>query len=159
MNEMVFWAFCDELEKIAAKIPVMHGTSGRWAVLRPRVGAAIGKRDPNEAALFLATKRRSSVSGVAGFAHEAVKARGGEPVIGLAKVDTKKGWTARTLTDWGKKNLGSLEDARDLVAELDENPTRERRKEIWQAVQKGVGSWTNPSNPAATAKPFRYRPA
>lgn len=78
-------------------------------------------------------------------------------MIARGKMDTKKGWQPRQLTSWGRANIGSVDDAKDLVDELDAEPSRERRGEIWRLLQKGTGSWTN-RDPEAVLRPSSYRP-
>lgn len=135
-------AFGDELEKIAAKIPFIHGTSAKLKVLKPAVGSAVLKNDPNARAVYTAMRSRPKMRGIQRFAEEASRARGGVPTIASGKMDTKKGWAPFNLTAWGKQNIGAVEDARDLVDELD-TAKGDRRGEIWRTLHKGIGSWRN----------------
>ena len=153
-------AFSDELEKIAARIPFIHGTSGARSVLKPAVGASILQNDPNARAVYTAMSSRPKRKGIARFAEEAARARGGTPTIASGKMDTKKGWMPFNLTSWGKKNIGDVDDARDLVSELD-TATGERRGEIWRTIHKGIGSWRNDDLSATlrVAKNKALRPA
>lgn len=127
-----------------------------WDVLRPAVGATVLKNDPNPRAVYLAMKNSKKLDGIAQFAREAVKAKGGTPVVAHAKVDTAKGWLPRGLTEWGKKNIGTLDQAHDLVRELDQGAVEPRRGEIWKTLHKGTGAWAN-EDPLATVKPSMYQ--
>jgi hypothetical protein len=148
-------AFIDELEKIAVKIPFIHGTSGRWPILLPGIGKPILSNDPNPRAVYTATKNRRQLRHVEQFAHSAVRRRGGEPTIIYGKMDTKKGWRPRLLTEWGKKNIGTIEDANHLLDEL-ETASEPRRGEIWRTLQRGVGSWRN-QDLRASLRPTKYK--
>src|ERR1019366_6985409 len=102
-------ACCDELEKIAIKVPFIHGTSGRWKELAPAVGAPNLASDPNARAVYTAMKARAKVPGIENFARESQRRRGGEAVVAHGKMDTAKGWAPFNLTPWGKKNVGTAE--------------------------------------------------
>lgn len=151
-------AFADELEKIAAKVPVIHGTSGRWDVLKPAVSPTVLERDPNAQAVYVASDVFGKHRGISDFAHSAAKRHGGEPVIAHAKIDTKKGWMPFNLTPWGTKNIGDVDDARALVEELDTIPDRAGRGEIWKKLNLGIGSWRN-DDLSAELKPSHYTDA
>lgn len=138
----MFNAFRDELEKIAVKVPFLHGTSQKLKMLKPGVGSSILKNDPNARAVYTAMKSRPKMKGIQQFAHEATRARGGAPTVVMGKMDTKKGWMPFNLTAWGKQNIGSVDDARDLIDEL-ETAKGKRRGEIWRTLHKGIGSWRN----------------
>lgn len=150
-------AFADELSKIAVNVPIIHGTSGMWDVLKPAIGSTVLKNDPNSRAVYVAMKNSKKMEGIAQFAREAVKAKGGTPLVAHAKVNTQQGWLPRGLTEWGKKNIGSLDQAHDMVHELDQGAAGPRRGEIWRALHKGTGAWAN-VDPAAEVKPAFYRP-
>lgn len=152
-----FDAFADELTKIAAKVPFIHGTAGRWAMLKPGVGATVLKNDPNPRAVYTAMKNRAKLPSISRFAQEAEKARGGEAVVAHGKMDTKKGWRPTQLTPWGQKNIGSVEDAHALISELDAGASGKRRGEIWRALHRGTGAWANELDAGATLKPSKYR--
>lgn len=150
-------AFVDELQKIAAKVPFIHGTAGKWPVLKPGVGSTILKNDPNPRAVYTAMKNRNKLPSIERFALEAERSRGLPAAIAHGKMDTKKGWRPSQLTPWGKANIGSLEDAHALVEELDAGAVGARRGEIWRALHKGTGAWAN-LDPSATLKPTSYVP-
>lgn len=154
---MAVRVFGAELTKIAAKVPFIHGTSGPWPVLAPGVGGTILKSDPNARAVYTAMKSRGKIRGIEQFAREAVDRRGGTPVIAHGKMDTNKGWSPFNLTVWGKKNIGTADDAHALVQELD-SAVEPRRGEIWRTLHQGVGSWRNNENLEATLKPSKYVP-
>lgn len=103
-------------------------------------------------------QNRKKLENISQFASEAAAAKGGTPMVAHAKIDTKKGWLPFGLTDWGKKNIGSLEDAQELVGELDAGAVGARRGEIWKALHKGTGSWRN-QDLSTTLKPTNYTPA
>jgi len=151
----VLRACANELHKIAAMVPVQHGTSQAWDVLRAGVGKTVLKNDPNPRAVWMSMRNSRLTPSISQFAHEAARAKDGKPLIAQAKVDTKKGWRPRALTEWGRKNIGSLEDAHDLVDELDSGATGTRRGEIWKSLHMGTGSWAN-ADPSTVVKPARY---
>jgi len=152
----VLRAFSLELQKLAVRVPVAHGTNSRWEVLRPGVGETIASRDPNPRAVYVGTSTRGlRGGGLAAFARQAVRKRGGEAVLALARIDTEKGWRPRGLTEWGRKNIGSLEDAEDLVAQLDEGLRGAERARAWKAISRGVGAWVN-EDLATVLRPIRY---
>ena len=144
-------SFADELEKIAAKVPFIHGTHKRLRVLQPGIGVANAANDPNPRAVYAAMRGRAKRVGIARFAEEAVVKRGGTPTIASGKMDTKKGWLPSQLTAWGKKRLGLVEDAQDLARELDHAPDKRARGKIWEQLNRGVGSWRN-VDPSASLK-------
>lgn len=141
--------------KIAVRIPVIHGTSGRWDVLKPGIGNTVLRNDPNPRAVYVGTANRKIRTGIDRFAREAVTSRGGEAVRAHAKIDTKKGWGARTLTAWGRENIGDVDDIQAIIDELDSGINGPRRGELWQKIQRGVGSWVN-EDPTTTVRPNRY---
>jgi hypothetical protein len=151
-----FSAFTDELQKIAANVPVIHGTSGEWDVLKPAVSQTILKNDPNPPAVHVSMNNSAKLPQIENFAHQAVAKRGGTPVVAHAKVDTKKGWLPTALTPKGKLTIGSIEDAHALIDELDSGATGARRGEIWKLLQQGTGMWRN-NDAATTLKPAFYK--
>ena len=100
-------------------------------------------------------KSRRKLTGIGQFARESAHARGGTPTIALGKMDTRKGWVPSQLTRWGKKNIGSVDDAKDLVVEL-ETAAGARRGVIWRMLHKGTGAWRN-ENIGATLRPTAFR--
>lgn len=150
MDKYVLDAFYDELEKIAAKVPFIHGTHASFKVLKPGIGKSILRSDPNPRAVYTAMRGRKKLEGIKEFANKAVAARKGVPTIASGKMDTRKGWKPTVLTEWGRKNIGEVDDAWDLVDELDA-ATGKRRGEIWRMLNKGTGRWSN-EDPAAILK-------
>lgn len=150
-------SFAEELEKTAAKVPFIHGTSGKWDVLAPGIGPTVLRGDPNARAVYTAMKSRTKLPGVQSFAEEAARARGGEPMVAHGKMDTRKGWLPFQLSAWGRKNIGDIDAAHELVSRLDTTPKADRGK-IWETLHRGVGSWRN-QDPGATLTPTRYVPA
>ncbi len=149
-------SFFNELEKLAVKIPVMHGTNGRWTMLRAAAQSRVRGVDPNPQLVYVATAGRARRNATETFAHAAAKAHGGSPVIGEAKIDTAKGWIPHQLTAWGKKEIGTPEDAVDLVSSLDRLPKgAPERGALWQAINKGIGSWKHPER-SATLRIRKY---
>lgn len=142
LSQAMLSAFGNELEKIAVKIPFIHGTSSRLKVLKPSVGPSVLRNDPNARAVYTAMSSRPKAKGIKRFAEEASRSRGGTPTVASGKMDTKKGWAPFNLTAWGKQNIGSVDDARDLLDEL-EAAKGTRRGEIWKSLHKGIGSWRN----------------
>jgi hypothetical protein len=134
----------DNLIKLSARIPVIHGTSGRWSALKAAVRSKINPTDPNPQLIYMATAGRARKKGVENFARSAAES-GGVPVIALAKIDTAEGWLPHQLTAWGKKEIGSPLEAADLVRELDTLPKGSpARGQLWQTIQRGIGSWKHP---------------
>ena len=130
--------------KIAAKIPVVHGTFSHFETLKPAASEKVVRSDPNPQGVYVATRRRAALPLVAQFARDASQRHGGAATIAHAKIDTAKGWIPHQLTEWGKKHIGDLDEAEDLVASLDEaGLSAKERGEAWQSVQKGIGSWKN----------------
>jgi hypothetical protein len=148
-------SFADELTKLAAKVPFVHGTFARHPVLKAGVGRAVLKNDPNPRAVYVGMKNRAKTKSVRGFAADSVKSRGGKPLVAHGKIDTEKGWAPAQLTAWGKKNIGGIDDARDLVDEL-ATAKGARRGEIWRMLQKGTGQWRN-DNLATSLRPSKYK--
>jgi hypothetical protein len=149
--------FIDELCKLAARVPFLHGTSAAHGLLQPGVGRTVLKTDPNPRAVYTAMKNRRVQPHIAQFARDAVRERGGRPLLAVGKMDTKKGWRPSQLNAWGKKHIGSLDDAHALVDEL-ETAVGPRRGQIWRLLQQGTGSWRN-LDLAAPLKPAGYRSA
>lgn len=148
--------FADELLKTAAKVRLMHGTSGTWRKLRSGVGDPLVPHEANARGVYGVTAGRGArEAGVSRFAREAVKSRGGKPSVAYYKGDTRKGLEPRKLSPWGEKNIGDIDDAKDLVDEL-ETATGARRGEVWRTLNKGVGSWRN-LRPGHVEKPMYYR--
>ena len=143
MNPLWWAAFADELVKLAVKVPVIHGTSGAWKKLTPGVGPSILSGDPNPRAVYVAMKNVDKLPGISQFAEEAARARNGVPTIAHTKIDTQKGWGPRSLTEWGRKHIGSRDDAHALIEELDGGVAEPRRGEIWEMLQRGTGAWVN----------------
>lgn len=148
-------SFLDELVKMAAKVPFLHGTFGKHKVLKAGIGKTVLKNDPNPRAVYVSMRNKDKKKLIRRFAGESVKSRGGTPLVAHGKVDTKKGWAPSQLNQWGKKNIGNLDDARDLVDELD-TAVGPRRGEIWKMLQKGTGQWRN-DNPATSLRPSKYK--
>lgn len=149
-------AFVDELEKIAANVPVIHGTNGEWDVLKPPVSKTVLESDPNERAVHVGMRNSAKQGPIENFAQQAVAKRGGEPVVAHAKVDTKKGWRPTSLTLKGKQTIGGIEEAHALIDELDGGAAGTRRGEIWKLLQQGTGMWRN-NDPLTTLKPAFYK--
>ena len=155
-------AFFDEMGKIAARMRVMHGSNAAYKTLKPRSAtgkSAVLATDPNMAAVYMATKRRSAKGGVKAFASRAAQRHGGAPHIGITKVDTKKGWRPHSITTWAKKEGYGLEDLTDMAEDLDApGTTKSSRGELWKMLNRGVGAWRN-VNPAAEVKGLKWRRA
>lgn len=159
MDASVLLSFMDELSKIAVRVPFIHGTSGRWPVLQPGIGSTILKNDPNPRAVYTAVPSRRTLERVRDFAHSAQDARGGEAVVAAGKMDTADGWMPSTLSDWGRRNIGSVEKLQDLVLSLDDIADKKARGKVWEQVQRGSGRWNNELNGGATLRPIKYVPA
>ena len=142
--------------KLAVRIKAMHGTNGTWKTMVSGHGKPILASDPNPRGLYTATARRAAEKPISGFAHSAVKARGGTPTIASGKIDTAKGWAPHTLTAWGKQNIGELDDAKDLLATLETAPAANRGA-LWEKIQRGIGAWHN-YVPGAVWTPSKFRP-
>lgn len=127
------------LVKLAIKVPVAHGTSGPWKKLKV-VGSPILKSDPNPRGIYVATDNRAKQKALKGFAQRATEARGGSPHVLKGKIDTKDGWEPRSLTSWGRKNIGTVDDAVDLVDDI-ERASAQERGPLWEKLQRGIGSW------------------
>lgn len=155
MDPRTLAAFVDELEKIAAKVPFIHGTAGRWPVLQAGVGSTILKNDPNPRGIYTTIKNRNKMPSIERFAVEAERSRGMPAAVAHGKMDTKKGWKPSQLTPWGKANIGELVDAHALVDELDRGVVGDRRGEIWRMLHKGTGAWSN-SDPTVPLKVTHY---
>jgi hypothetical protein len=132
------------IEKIAAKIPFMHGTNQFFRTLLPGVKPTVLLNDPNPRAVYTMLKNRRLVEFADDFARSAAKRYGKSPVILTGKMDTKKGWQPIALTKWGKKNVGSLDELRAIVDELD-NPAlnKAQRGELWRTINRAAGAWRN----------------
>ncbi len=138
---------------------MLHGTSQKWPVLDPTAASTVSKSDPNERAVYVTMRNEAKNKQVETFARQAVAAKGGEPVVAHAKVDTKKGWRPTTLNPLRLKqpvHIESLEDAHDLIAELDGGATGARRGEIWKLLQQGTGMWRN-NDPLTKLVPNVYK--
>ena len=162
--DMALLACLEELQKIAARVPVVHGTNQMYKVLRPRTSTgkvSVLSTDPNPSAVYMASKTRHLRPGVEAFARAATKAYGGSPVVARAKIDTKKGWYPSRVSSWAKSKGYELEDLQDIVEDLDAIKGRgpkakKERGELWEILSRGVSVWQN-RNPAATVRPIRYR--
>ena len=159
--EVLVAAFMDEMEKISARIRVMHGTNFPYKVLKPRASTGKGSvlsADPNPSAVYMATKKRSARKGVESFAQGAAARHGGTPHVGYAKVDTKKGWRPHQLTRWAREEGWTKKDMEDLVGDLDA-PGRLKgaeRGEVWEILNRAVGAWA-PSRPDATVRVRKWK--
>lgn len=152
----VLRGFKDELLKLSAKIPVIHGTSGKWDALRAAVRPKVVSSDPNPQLIYMAAAGRARQKGVESFARAAAEF-GGTPVIAHAKIDTAKGWLPHQLTAWGRKEIGSPLEAADLVRSLDRLPKGSpERGKLWETIQRGIGSWKHP-DPAFQLPIKKYR--
>lgn len=152
-----FSAFADELLKIAVRFPVMHGTFARFRKLAPAVSKLTFAGDPNPRAVYTMVDRKRLLPKAVEYAEAAVRAHGGEPLIAHAKADTRKGWLPSLLNAEGKATIGTVDDARALVDELDAGAVEPRRGEIWKLLQRGTGRWGN-VDPSAELRPSYYRP-
>ena len=149
----------DELQKIAVKVPFIHGTYAKHKRLIAGIGDKILKSDPNPRGLYTAMKNRKKVDAVRDFAWASAKTRSGAPVIAHGKMDTKRGWKPFNLSQEGRKHFeDDIEGARRLVRELDQTPDKKQRGALWKTLHKTVGSWSN-EDVHATLKPSRYRKA
>jgi hypothetical protein len=152
-------SFLDELQKIAARIPFVHGTYAKHPELIAAIGSKILKSDPNPRGVYSAMKSRRKIEAVKPFAQRSSAARGGTPLIAHGKMDTKHGWKPFNLSREGKEHFeGDIEGARRLVKKLDAVKDKKERGEIWKTLHKTVGSWSN-DNVHATLKPKRYHKA
>lgn len=142
---------------VRTRVHVIHGTNQLWRVLVPRglPAAPTSPNDPNPTAVYVALKSRRKMPHIAHFAHSAAALRGGHPVIALAKVRADKGWRPYLLTSSGRLNLGTVNDARDLVDELICGAAEPRRGEIWRLLHSATGAWRN-DDPAVTVRPYAY---
>ena len=156
MHLATLQAMCDELAKIAVRVPVIHGTSQTFPKLLAGVGRTILKADPNPRAVYMATKRRSAVPSVTHFAESATKARGGSPVIAHAKIDTSKGWVPHAVTRWAREKGMGKDDLLDVIDQLDAGAKGKERGALWEKVQRGVGAWKN-LDVTTSVKPRLYR--
>lgn len=134
-------SFSDELMKIAAKVPYLHGTNSRFPKLRGGIGEKILARDPNPRALYTASKTRKARAGIEQFAREATRKKGGEAVIAQGKMDTKKGWRPFNMKPGSPIDVA---DARELTTKLDSTASKAERGSIWKQLNQHVGSWHNP---------------
>ena len=159
MNQLILTAFSSELEKIALRLKGVHGTYEKFKVLKGGVGKANLLGDPNPRALYIAGKGGKARDNlIREFAERSVKAQGkGTPVKAQAVMDTAKGWEPRALSAFGRKNIGTVEDAKDLIDEIDFGLlSASERGESYKRLNKGVGSWWNPENPGSTLKPTKW---
>jgi len=137
-----FSSFADELGKIAAKVPFIHGTHAPFKELSGGVGKAILKNDPNPRGLYTASKTRKNAPGIEQFAREATERRGGSPNVLSGKMDTKKGWRPFNMKP---RSSMDVEEARDMVSSLDTLKSKKERGPVWKALNQQVGSWHNPN--------------
>lgn len=159
MDQRVFTAFSNELEKLAIRLKGVHGTYEKFKVLRGGVGKANLLGDPNPRALYIAGKGgKARDKLIREFAERSVKTQGkGSPVKAQVVMDTAKGWEPRALSAYGRKNIGTVEDAMDLIDEMDSGLLSAAEKgEAYKRLNKGVGSWWNPENPGSTLKPTKW---
>lgn len=148
-------SFTDELLKLAVKVPFIHGTFARHPVLKAGVGKTVLRNDPNPRAVYTAMRGRKKQEGIRQFARDSARAKGGTPLVAHGKMDTTKGWEPAQLTPWGKKNIGGIDDAKDLIDELN-TAKGARRGEIWRMLHKGTGQWRN-TNTATSLRPSKYK--
>lgn len=149
-------SFSSELEKSAAKVPFIHGTFGPHKVLIPGAVSKVLASDPNPQAVYTAMRGRGRrLRSIKDFAVASARRHGGEPVIAHGKMDTAKGWLPTTLSESGKKTIGTIDAAHDLVDRLDEITDKKERGKIWKALNTGTGAWRN-VDPAAQLKPTKY---
>lgn len=153
-------AFSDELEKIALRLKGVHGSYHPWDVLKGGVGKLNMPSDPNPRALYMAGQGGKKIKGlVQEFAERAVATQGkGKAVVTRAVMNTKKGWKPRALSVYGKKHIGTVEDALDLIDDIDSGVlTAKEKGEAYMKLNRGVGSWWNPENPGSTLKPIKWK--
>lgn len=150
-------SFFDEMEKISIRVKGLHGSSGRWSLLRSsrEVGGKIGGlRDPNQEALYAAIRKRSLVPHVETMAHRATKARGGSPVVADLIIDTKKGREPHELTSWARKKGITKDDVLDMIDDLDSGqPTKWERGKLWERLNRSIGAWFTQT----PVKPVKWR--
>ena len=144
------------MDKFAVKVPFIHGTSEAWPTLEPSIGPTVLRTDPNPRAVYTAIANRRTQPSIEDFAQAATQARGGTPTIVHGKMDTAKGWRPQGLSEFGRKHIGTLDDALDLVHELDGGAIEPRRGEIWRLLQKGTGAWRN-ENPGTALRTLGHR--
>jgi hypothetical protein len=159
-------SFTDELEKLAVRLRVVHGTNKAYSRLSPRhlTGKApVFGRDPNPSAVYLSLKRQrkgpsgKKLFGVERFARDA-SAKGGTPMIAHAKVDTKKGWMPTRVTKWGRDKGLTPDDLEDIVVRLDDPAVRGAdRASLWRTLNKASGAIQNVSNPGASVRVRKYK--
>lgn len=145
-----------DMEKVAVRLPVIHGTSGAWEKLLPGVGATIARSDPNPRAVYMAMRNRRTQRPVEGFARAAATARGGVPHVAHAKIDTTEGWIPHGLTQWARDRGLTMQDFQDAIEDLDAGIQGDRRGELWEQLQRGVGAWKN-RDATVTVRPDFYR--
>lgn len=143
--------FLDELAKLAARVPFLHGTNAAYRSLVPDIGRPTSLADRNPRAVYTMTAKRKNVDHAADYSRKARDARGGFPTILGGKMDTQKGWRPRALTPEGRKEIETVDDAFDLIDELDAGAVEPRRGEIWRLLQRGTGTWHN-TDPRATLR-------
>lgn len=139
-------SFLDELVKISANVPFIHGTNQSLKKLVSGVGSTILKNDPNPRGVYTAARTRKAIPGIEQFAHEATRKRGGTPTVVSGKMDTKKGW--RPFNTKPGSGL-DVEEARELASSLDATASKADRGVIWKKLNKSVGSWHNPDTSAS----------
>lgn len=144
-------AFLDELVKLAVRVPFLHGTNASHKTLVPGVGRPNFVGDPNPRAVYTMMANRKRLDRAADYARKARDAKGGYPTVLGGKMDTKQGWRPRALSPEGEKEIGTVDDALDLIDELDAAAAEPRRGEIWRLLQRGTGAWHN-VDPRATVR-------
>jgi hypothetical protein len=162
MDGLVWSACADEFLKIAVKLRVIHGTNARYDKLRAGVGPTVLTNDPNPRRVYLGLSNRRNRPSIGRFAHEAVEAKGGSPVIAEAKVDTAKGWLPSTVKPGGPSE--TVDDAIDIIDELDSikgrgADARKKRGPLWRRLHASVGRIQNDEVSGATVTPRKYKPA
>jgi hypothetical protein len=143
--------FSSELEKIAIKLRVIHGTNQAMESLIPRHllnRGPVNLTDPNPSRVYLALKRKVKPKGytVTSFAEQAAAAHGGTPTILHAKVDTKHGWGPISVNKWGTDRGYNVSDLKDIVEELDDPAIRgAKRADLWRTLNKATGTVGSPN--------------
>lgn len=130
------------MNKIAAKVPFIHGTNQPLKKLVRRAGETTLKTDPNPRGIYTAARTRKAKKGVEHFAQEATRKRGGTPTVVSGKMDTKKGWEPYNVKPGAPIDR---EEAKDLAKKLDTTKSRAERGPLWKQLNQHVGSWHNPN--------------
>jgi len=144
-------------EKLGVRVPFLHGTSGAWPQLRPGVGRLVFEHDPNSRAVYTAISNRDKLKHLRAVAQKAVDAKGGMPLVARGKMDTQKGWAPFSMSAEGERTIGGVDDARDLIQELDAGAQEPRRGELWRLLQRGTGAWRN-DDLTTPLTPTKYKP-